>query len=308
MSTTSRNTNFVINKLCKHPEQFNFFQAIRILAHRPVRFKSAVGLAFPTAAIKSITSKFEVIISFIGLIGSRSALPHHYTEILIKQLHNKDNSLRDFLNIFHHRIISMYYQAWKKYHFWMEPDYFGNILSSLIGNKFLPAICYAGLLRQPHSVIILEQILSDYFNLPIYIMQFQPQRINLNQQNYSRISSNNQSYNNLGMDTVLGNKIYDVQSKFRICLGPLIYTQFQQLLPIEDMLPCLCELVRFYVGENLNFDIKLILRVEDTPVCQLCQNHLLLGWNTWLGSCRYAQNADQLILQPSNLRQKKQNL
>lgn len=300
MSTASRNANSIINKLRQCPAHFNFFQAMRILSSQPVRFKSSVELTFPTAAIASITSKFEVIISFMGLIGPRSALPYHYTKILIKQLHNKDSSLRDFLDIFHHRIVSMYYQVWKKYHFWVEPDAFDNILFDLTGSRFLPAICYAGLLRQPRSAIILEQILNDYFGLPVSIMQFQPQQINLGQQNYSRISSDNQSYNNLGMDAVLGNKIYDVQGKFRICLGPLIYAQFQQLLPIEDMLPCLCELVRFYAGENLNFDIKLILRVEDMPACRLCQNHLLLGWNVWLGSCRYAQNADQLIL-PSNL-------
>ena len=42
-------------------------------------------------------------------------LPHHYTELLIQRIRERDDSLRDFLDLFHHRLISLFYRAWEKY-------------------------------------------------------------------------------------------------------------------------------------------------------------------------------------------------
>ncbi len=42
-------------------------------------------------------------------------LPHHYTELVIRRLQLRDTSLRDFLDVFHHRALSFFYRAWKKY-------------------------------------------------------------------------------------------------------------------------------------------------------------------------------------------------
>jgi type VI secretion system protein ImpH len=49
--------------------------------------------------------------------GPSGVLPYNYTELVIDRLRNKDRALAEFLDIFHHRMISLFYQAWEKYRF-----------------------------------------------------------------------------------------------------------------------------------------------------------------------------------------------
>ena len=98
----------------------------------------------------------------------------------------------DFLDMFNHRLISLFYRAWKKHHFYIayeeshftgRPDPFGERLASLIGMGTagligrLPLrdealLFYAGLIRQrPHSASALRGILRDYFQVQIEIDQ-----------------------------------------------------------------------------------------------------------------------------------------
>ena len=96
-------------------------------AHEVVRFRSLVSLGFPTAAISVVKSPSpeslfdpepaptEMIVSFLGLIGPIGALPRHYTETMLERIREKDFSLRDFLDLFNHRLISLFYRAWEKY-------------------------------------------------------------------------------------------------------------------------------------------------------------------------------------------------
>ena len=42
-------------------------------------------------------------------------MPRHYTELLLQRIREKDFSLRDFLDLFNHRLTSLFYRAWEKY-------------------------------------------------------------------------------------------------------------------------------------------------------------------------------------------------
>jgi type VI secretion system protein ImpH len=95
----------------------------------------------------------------------------------------------------------------------------------------------------------------------------------------------------LGVNTVAGERVWDVSSKFRLRIGPLRYATFEEYLP--DPAPAaarksvflLSQVAKFYVGPEFDFEVRLELVGDDVPACELADGPGLgprLGWNTWL--------------------------
>lgn len=248
-------------------------------------------------------------------------------------------ALRDWFDLFNHRFIALFYRAWEKYRFYIayergdygrtEPDPFTRCLFSLVGlgipslrNRLyvgaqeapeapqrrrvlgrvedLVVLFYSGLFSQRHRTAVgLEALLRDYWQLPIHVQQFQPQWLQLDATNQSRLGVE-EGNNRLGVDCVAGERVLDVQGKFRIRVGPLPYQRFLGFLPDREPVPerkaffLLAQLVRLYAGPELDFDIQLVLQAEDVPECKLDlpawrpeDGDMMgprLGWNTWLRS------------------------
>src|SRR5262249_4364848 len=137
---------------------FGFFQAIRLLERlcpdrKPVgrfvnpseevaHFGANPSLAFPASEIQSLEASpgqpARMTVNFMGLTGPLTALPQWYTVLVADRLRANDKALRDFLDIFNHRFISLFYQAWEKYRFPIsyergELDRFSHLLPDLIG-------------------------------------------------------------------------------------------------------------------------------------------------------------------------------
>jgi type VI secretion system protein ImpH len=96
------------------------------------------------------------------------------------------------------------------------------------------------------------------------------------------------------MDVIVGERVWDVQSKFRLRVGPLTYPQFRRLMPGGDGLRPLCELTRSYAGPELSFDVQPVLRAADVPPCRLGavdDDPAQLGWNTWIASEAFTADA-----------------
>jgi type VI secretion system protein ImpH len=118
--------------------EFDFFQAVRLLARlmpereavggaaRPaeeiVRFGATVSMAFPPSALHEIVKASEtpdsvrMIVAFMGLAGIQGVLPLCYTEWILGRKAAKDNTLAAFFDLFNHRFISLFYRAWEKHH------------------------------------------------------------------------------------------------------------------------------------------------------------------------------------------------
>ncbi len=101
----------------------------------------------------------------------------------------------------------------------------------------------------------------------------------------------------LGINTVIGNNVWQCQQKFRIILGPLDYKEYQLMLPGRDSGKRLRAMVRNYIGDSMNWDVKLVLKKEEVTGVRLGQDDLL-GWNTWLGHRTGNDDADDLVLVP----------
>ena len=339
----------LIQELLRHPEQFEFFQAVRLIERaageqsrgrtvnrvggtegpdgEAVRFHALASLTFPAGQLASITgaipsgdseslpAPLAMTVSFMGLTGPEGALPEHYTSLVIERSHLrlKDHTLRAFLDLFNHRAISLFFRAWEKYRFpfayerrqqegTLEEDLFTACLYSVVGmgSRFQrerfgfddQAILYYGGLfaARFRNAVSLEQLMSDYFRLKADVVQFQGQWLYLPEDSQSSMPSpiRRGGLNlSLGDSAVAGSRVWDVQSRIRIRLGPLSWSQFSALLPGSPGLRSVTEMIRLYVGVDLDFDVQLILKREDVPLCRLSPDDSYrpqLGWNTWLGT------------------------
>ncbi|MBL8800344.1 MAG: type VI secretion system baseplate subunit TssG [Planctomycetia bacterium] len=252
---------------------------------------------------------------------------------------------RDWLDLFNHRFISLFHRAWEKYRFWTayergesyrtQPDTFTTALYSLIGmgtpglsNRLRvstweeatgkgqervlarvpdPVLAYfSGLLsHRPRHAAGLAGMLQDYFRAPVAVHQFQGQWLRLDAENQSRLGTLDGN-SDLGVNLVIGERVWDVQGKIRIVVGPLAFHQFLTFMPDRTPLPDrkaffeLVHLVRFYIGAELDFDVQLILAAPEVPECQLPESTAdgpRLGWDTWLGSQSFAEDATEAIFE-----------
>src|SRR5262249_44319758 len=116
---------------------------------------------------------------------------------------------------------------------------------------------YSGLFSQRiRPAIALEQLLEDFFTLPIRVLQMQGRWLNLEPADRGRMPPAGQRKgptNRPGYGMVIGRRVWDVQSQFRIQVGPLDYAEFRRLMPDGDGLKPLCRMARLYVGPDLDF-------------------------------------------------------
>jgi len=104
--------------------------------------------------------------------------------------------------------------------------------------------------------------------------------------------------NELGQSAIAGDAVWDPQAGFRVRLGPLPLTRFVSFLPESKAVSELYDLVRFYVGPILQFDLQLVLRAHDVPWCRLGDETPAgprLGWCGWLKTEVFEQDADDAV-------------
>jgi type VI secretion system protein ImpH len=136
--------------------------------------------------------------------------------------------------------------------------------------------------------VALEDLLTDYFDLKVEIEQAQGQWLTLDDGDCSCMPGPNRPEgcnNALGVSLFLGERVWDVQSKFRVRVGPLRYAQFRRFMPDGDALEVLCHLTRTFAGLDLDFDVLPVLRRDEAPRCRLGgdgDDPSRLGWNTWV--------------------------
>src|SRR6202008_4202223 len=145
---------------------------------------------------------------------------------------------------------------------------------------------YAGILaQQPRSMAGLQRILNDYFQVDVNTTQFVGKWCELEENQCTRIGESGTNQR-LGRDTcVLGTRVWDQHARFEIALGPLGLEDFESFLPTEWRFGVLCDLVRFYVGDEFEFNVRLILKADEIPNVAL-STEPALSWMSWLGPRR----------------------
>ena len=164
---------------------------------------------------------------------------------------------------------------------------------------------YSGhLARSTRPAGALGQILSDYFDRPVSIAQFQGRWVSLPSTEQTQLGGRCGNYAQLGVSTIVGARIFDVQGSFRVRLGPLDYEQFLDFMPDGAQMAELSALTRTYAGPALSFDVQLTLRADAIPPLRLTGDRRTgprLGWNTWLPTGYTRDDADNAVFRVESI-------
>jgi type VI secretion system protein ImpH len=311
---------------------YSFFKAVDLLeklyadrkplgqtqdpSEEAVRFSVPPGLAFApsdiagfSAAIKDDPCTMDV--AFMGLIGPSGVLPHWYNELVAERRRQKDSTISAFYDIFHHRFISLFYLAWKKHQFPVtylpgSRDKLSGYLLSLAGlgttglrgRIGLPEESlsfYCGLLsRQTPSAVSIESAVAYYSGTSVAVEQFVERMIPLSPEDQTSLGTANAK---LGEDTVCGSFVWDCQTKFRVSLGPMEFAEFLRFMPSGDLLRPIFSFVRYMVGIEYEFEVRVLLKRDEVPPCILGAQASAprLGWSTWITSPDHKHQDDPYI-------------
>lgn len=328
-----------------HTPEFKFFQLIRLLERMQperapvgrfnspgreiVRFSVHQNLAFPASQVQELrwpkpdeTRAPVLVVNFFGLTGPMGVLPHYYTELIRDRLRVRDRTMQDFFDIFNHRMISLFYQAWEKYRFTIayerprlgqheERDRFSRILMDIvgIGTQGLAGrqqisddslLFYAGLLSMhTRPAAGLKQILWDYFDVPVEVEQLVGAWYPLEVPNQCKFDRANSVSEQMGVGAIVGDEIWDQQSGVLVRLGPLTLRQYLDFLPTGTAYAPLQAILRFYAGWEFDFQVQLVLQREQTPPCELGASgdrSPRLGWVSWSKNQSMNRDPDDTIL------------
>jgi type VI secretion system protein ImpH len=322
---------------------FNFYQAVRLLfllypassgnaedAQSMVRFRSQMGFHFPGAEIEQIQQvadkhAIEMTVNFLGLAGAYGPLPTCYTETL---LNNRNSALREFLDLFNHRIILLLYRIHALHHpeLTNKPPAEGllaNHLFALIGMGRDPEssmrnrmsfpdqtlLHYAGLMTQrTRSASGLAAMLSDCYQVEVEIEEFAGAWAELAEEQCTRLGAQQGCNQILGDGAMLGRRVWDQNSGIAVRLGPMDLQTYLCFLPRGKHYRSLQDVIRLYLSEDIDFTIKLVLREDQIPVTVIGGLYAdstsitgaRLGWLSWLKSdTSNSGGAPRLIRMPA---------
>ncbi|MFI5379645.1 MAG: type VI secretion system baseplate subunit TssG [Tepidisphaerales bacterium] len=324
----------LIDAFLKRADEFDFYQAVRRLeavnpekprigqslrvADDCVRFCQKPSLRFEPVTVTGYQQASQyapdrLFVAFMGLLGPHGPMPLHLTEyIRARELQANDPTLARFFDVFNHRMIALFYRAWRTNQQAVsfdrpDQDRFLAYFGSLIGISTPPfrnrdaiqdmaKLHYCGRLACPtKSAEGLVAILVDYFRVPVELEEFVGQWIELPVENRLRLAESPET-GTIGRTAIMGSRVWECQHKFRLRIGPLTLADYQRLLPRGVSLRRLHDWVRNYCGDQFGFEVQLVLRKQDVPKLRpgvIGQ----LGWTTWLSTKKFEEDADDLVLQ-----------
>jgi len=321
--------------IAREPWRFHFFQALRRLecawpdrprlgesvraATDPVRLGQDPSLVFAPTTITGFEAQPAGLpprlgVLLFGLFGPNGPLPLHLSEYAYDRWHNAhDPTLMRFADVFHHRALSLFYRAWAdaqpqvqydrpgddRYTLWLGA-LIGMGLGTLQQRDALPdafRLHHAGhLSARTRPPEMLASMLVDFLRVPARIEEFRGHWLTLPVALQCRLGES-EATGRLGVNATLGERVWDVQGRFRIVLGPVGYDVFQRFLPGGESLERVRALVRTWVDREFDWDVQVVLRQDEVPGVRLGEAGRL-GWTSWLLSGRAAADADDYVVSP----------
>ncbi|MBX2807121.1 MAG: type VI secretion system baseplate subunit TssG [Cellvibrionaceae bacterium] len=268
------------------------------------RFHSKNTLGFEVDDVQRVIDegthqeRYNFSVSFFGLLGATGVLPKHYTRIALEQIKHSDTTLTDFIGMFEHRLISLYYRAWKKYKHAAQielsetplSDDISQSLMRLVGSydqHSLP-IFYSGHYTKVNRPLMnLQKMISELVQAKITIKPMTGQWLPINPKDRCLIGINGR-HHQLGSGLVLGRRYWDLQSKITIAIADLSMDQYLELLPGKQKSQGLHYAIHTYVPIHISVAVEFKINANTKDVKPIGQG-LQLSHNAWLMSTPKSQ-------------------
>jgi len=291
------------------PYTVEFFQAVHALeqifperdpvggygdpAREAVRFVTQPAMSFPASEVHAFwppsgQKPARLVVNMFGLASAFGPLPNAYTTLILERARSRDHALRDFLDVFNHRMISLFYRGWQKYRFYIayertgaNDDVISRRLLDLVGlgteslmhrMEIADEAClyYDGLLSERRPTAQgLKQLLQDYFQVPVKIEQFTGTWRRLPPENRSVLTDSGAFCERLGMGTIVGDEVFDQHGAVTVRLGPMCFERYREFLPGARASLELRSWLRLYANREFDFVIRLMLDREEVPQMKL---------------------------------------
>lgn len=278
------------DRLSESAEELELFEGARLFeiacASRGIerKYRSRINPTFTNADISRIEfgstcGRAELEVAGFGLYGIEGSLPAFYTRLIGESAEGAtedgENPLRDFLDMFSHRLISLLFWCTAQTRLDLlsvgglgndlESDPTSETTSFLFGiagisewdieeagvSKALVAH-YCALFAIPERPsLALESLLEDFTGLPVSIA-----------------------------DSVGPN------GETTVAIGPMPWVRFREFYPAFPCLSQLLKLCRLFTGPLPRFSVKLILSAMEIPELTLGDDDdnggSILEWDSWL--------------------------
>lgn len=274
-----------------------------------IRLRHDPRLAFPAGEVSSVRvlpggasgaepggggPAVEIVTAFLGLTGSVSPLPPYVAEEIAQEDEDAPRR-REFLDLFHHRFLSLFYRARARgdipntYRSDQSDPWSVRVLA--LAGRDGPAraerwrlLRWAPLLVERNVTpgaleVAIQDVLADRVGeIGVSIETFVGAWADIDPDDRNRLGT---ACSSLGRDLVLGRRILDRAGKFRIVLGPLSREDLARVSADREALRRVADAVTELAGGPLEYEVVLWLSKDAAPHLEL--GAARLGRNSWLG-------------------------
>ncbi|MBN6209106.1 type VI secretion system baseplate subunit TssG [Ralstonia flatus] len=265
------------------------------------------------AQLQQVQGKLKIQLFGLGMLGPNGALPLHFTEIVRERTEaHRDTTTADFLDLFHHRALTQFYQAWahsqstagldrpddeafSRYVGWLAGSDAAEIAESpLPPHARLAASAHH--VRESRSPDGIAATLAHFFGVPVRLDEFVLHWIAVDPDELSQLGHPGPP-SMMGQGAMLGEMVPDRQHKFRLVIGPLNLQQYLCFTPNGRDFPVLIEWVRSFVGYEFVWEVELQVMPDAAPPAVLGSSERL-GWSTWLGEPDRSRAITGMVFEP----------
>lgn len=337
-------------RLLAHGGSFNFFvsvsmlerltpNAVRVGGEGPysgevIRFRHSHDLTFSSGELGGIARvkvpqsvehaleepryRYEITTAFMGVSGAMTPMPLYIAEEVCQDDEGA-RIKRDFLDLFHHRLISLVYRIGLKFDFAREytqeaNDSWSNRMLAMAGidayerwrvrhltrrQMLRLAPLLASKVRSAHTLgLAVQDVTAEALeDASVHVVQFTGDWTMLDPEQRISLGLANSE---VGINTVLGVECFHRAGKATIVIGPL-RDNFRRFLSDGDMFPVICELVGMLSPEPIEYELDLVL-VDRPPFVLGKKEGGRMGFDSWLSSRQAQRGQTHLKVQlPKNL-------